>query len=153
MLWKQKSPKSQNWLKLHFFFFFLQILALICRENSKQPTSTLQSILIDLFILLFSLNLCIDWHTKKCRYCVSPLWGSTQQKANRIFPLVCGLKLKISAVANIYLWFFHIKLIKIIISNKHNFYEFWSLNKISRSTKLKVTEFTCSVWYKYIVET
>lgn len=117
LIWKKTcyEKKGQNLRIYYNYAFFLQILAFICRENCKQTTGRLQTILMDFFF--FSMNLCIDSHTKKCNYCVLPLWGSTQQKPIRIFPFVCGLMLKINFVTtNTNLWFFHIYFIKIIIN-------------------------------------
>ena len=59
--------------------------------------------------------------------------GFPWQQANGFFPLDFGLLQKISFVANASLWYSYILLSKIIFTNEHDFYDFWSVNVIARS--------------------
>ena len=84
------------------------------------------------------------WPTRKL---ASPWFP--QQKANGIFPLGFGLLQKIRSVANTHLWYLHVLFSKIIFTNEHHFYDFWSVNAITRSKKLTLgykSNYTMVAW-------
>ncbi len=73
-------------------------------------------------------NKVLQWWCIFVGQCLFP-----RQKPNRIFPLNFGLMQTSRSF-----WLLHILLIMIVFTNKHNFYQFWSLNKITRSKTLNV---------------
>ena len=58
--------------------------------------------------------------------------GFPRQKANGFFPLDFALLQKISSVANKSWWYLHVLFSKILFTNEHYFYDFWSVNAIAR---------------------